>query len=135
MSLSTSYRRGLIAAGSFAFLIAAAGPLSAQPGFSPMDKSNPAASKQEYGERLVGPLGAALTPPRGRAPDLFAIPGNHDWYDGLVSFSRLFTQGRTLGAWQTRQRRSYFAIQLPQHWWLWAVDVQLESDIDVGQLN
>ena len=47
MSLSTSYRRGLIAAGGFAFLIAAAGPIAAQPGFSPMDKSNPAASNQD----------------------------------------------------------------------------------------
>lgn len=99
------------------------------------DEVYPAASKKAYRERLVGPLGAALTPPRGAAPEIFAIPGNHDWYDGLVSFSRLFTQGRTLGAWQTRQRRSYFALLLPQRWWLWAVDVQLESDIDVGQLN
>ena len=37
MFISISARRGLIAAGSFAFLIAAAGPLAAQPGFSPMD--------------------------------------------------------------------------------------------------
>ena len=47
MSISTSVRRGLIAAGSFAFLIAAAGPLAAQPGFSPMDKTKPAESKQD----------------------------------------------------------------------------------------
>jgi hypothetical protein len=31
------------------------------------DEVYPAASKQEYGERLVGPLGAALTPPRAAA--------------------------------------------------------------------
>ena len=68
-------------------------------------------------------------PPRA----LFAIPGNHDWYDGLVSFSRRFTQNRYLGGWQTRQRRSYFALQLPHRWWLWAVDVQLEHDIDPTQ--
>ncbi len=37
MSISISVRRGLIAAGSFAFLVAAAGPLAAQPGFSPLD--------------------------------------------------------------------------------------------------
>jgi hypothetical protein len=98
------------------------------------DEVYPAARKQEYSDRLVGPMRAALAND-ARRPDLFAIPGNHDWYDGLVSFSRLFTQRRTLGGWQTRQQRSYFAIQLPQRWWLWAVDVQLESDIDVGQLN
>ena len=40
-------RRGLIAAGSFAFLIAAAGPLAAQPGFSPMDKTKVDKSKQD----------------------------------------------------------------------------------------
>jgi hypothetical protein len=103
------------------------------------DEVYPVASKATYRERLVGPLKAAL--PRGDAPDqapgpdLFAIPGNHDWYDGLVSFSRLFTQRRTLGAWQTCQRRSYFAIRLPGRWWLWAIDTQLESDIDLGQLE
>jgi len=99
------------------------------------DEVYPSANKGAYRDRLVGPLEAAL--PRDSVPrrDLFAIPGNHDWYDGLVRFSRLFTQERTLGGWQTRQRRSYFALRLPQRWWLWAVDVQLESDIDVGQLN
>ena len=47
MSISTSVRRGLVAAGSFAFMITSAGPLAAQPGFSPLDRSNPAASKQD----------------------------------------------------------------------------------------
>ncbi len=48
MSVSTSVRRGLIAAGSLAFLMAAAAPVSAQPpGFSPMDKTKPAQSKQD----------------------------------------------------------------------------------------
>ncbi|MCH8292713.1 hypothetical protein IH992_16595 [Candidatus Poribacteria bacterium] len=66
---------------------------------------------------------------------LFAIPGNHDWYDGLTSFTRLFSQERWIGAWQTRQRRSYFALKLPHRWWLWGIDVQLQSDIDQPQLN
>ena len=47
MSISMSVRRGLIAAGSFAFLIAAAGPLAAQPGFSPMDQTKVELSKQD----------------------------------------------------------------------------------------
>ena len=47
MSISTSVRRGLIAAGSFAFLVAASGVGMAQPGFSPMDKTKPALSKQD----------------------------------------------------------------------------------------
>ena len=39
-------RRGLLLAGAFAFLTVAALPASAQPGFSPLDKSNPSASNQ-----------------------------------------------------------------------------------------
>lgn len=34
-----------------------------------------------------------------------------------------------------RQTRSYFAIKLPHRWWLFAVDIQLESDIDDPQLD
>ena len=111
------------------------------------DEVYPVASRDNYQERLVIPFETAFpevgsrrmepAAPEGAArdTDLFAIPGNHDWYDGLVSFSRLFARGRRIGEWQTLQRRSYFALQLPHHWWLWGVDVQLEADIDVGQLD
>lgn len=101
------------------------------------DQVYPTATRQEYQNRFAGPYGAALPcvrPPEA-APHLFAIPGNHDWYDGLTSFSRLFTQGRWIGGWQTQQSRSYFAIQLPHGWWLWGVDFQLTSDIDKPQLD
>ncbi|MEZ4267356.1 MAG: hypothetical protein R3F39_13330 [Myxococcota bacterium] len=75
------------------------------------------------------------TLPGGEAlPDLLAIPGNHDWYDGLASFTRLFTQGRTIGGLRTCQRRSYFALRLPGRWWMLALDIQLEGDIDGPQL-
>jgi glucose/arabinose dehydrogenase len=47
MSISTSVRRGLIAAGSCAFLTAAAGPLAAQPGFSSMDATKVDKSAQD----------------------------------------------------------------------------------------
>ncbi len=43
---SRSLRRGLLLAGAFAFVTATALPASAQPGFSPLDKSNPSASNQ-----------------------------------------------------------------------------------------
>ncbi len=51
MSSLMSCRHGLLIAGAIAILIAAALPAGAQspPGFSPMDKSNPAASKQDEG--------------------------------------------------------------------------------------
>jgi glucose/arabinose dehydrogenase len=51
MSSLMSCRHGLLIAGAIAILTAAALPAGAQspPGFSPMDKSNPAASKQDEG--------------------------------------------------------------------------------------
>jgi hypothetical protein len=68
-------------------------------------------------------------------PLMFAIPGNHDWYDGLGNFMKLFCQQRRIGIWQTRQRRSYFAIPLPNNYWIWATDIQLNSNIDQPQLD
>jgi hypothetical protein len=99
------------------------------------DQVYPAANRDAYQERSVGPYRCALEESSPPHPELFAIPGNHDWYDGLVSFSRLFCQGRWLGGWQTRQRRSYFALRLPHRWWLWGVDIQLESDVDQPQVE
>jgi len=99
------------------------------------DEVYPTAGRKGYQERTVGPYACALRESSPPHPALFAIPGNHDWYDGLVSFSRLFCQERWIGGWKTRQRRSYFAIRLPHRWWLWGVDIQLESDIDQPQLD
>jgi hypothetical protein len=99
------------------------------------DEVYPTADRDSYQEKLVAPYECALKQSEPPHPHLFAIPGNHDWYDGLVSFTRLFCQGRWVGGWQTQQKRSYFAIKLPARWWLWGVDVQLESDIDQPQLE
>ena len=44
---------------------------------------------------------------------LHALPGNHDWYDGLASFMQVFGDERAIGDYRTRQRSSYFAIKLP----------------------
>jgi hypothetical protein len=66
---------------------------------------------------------------------VFAIPGNHDWYDSLVSYTRLFCSKEWLAGWQTPQDRSYFALQLPHGWWLLGTDVQLGSDIDKSQID
>lgn len=98
------------------------------------DEVYPIPSRREYEERLVGPFATAFPEPdTDPPPDLFAIPGNHDWYDGLVAFSRRFTQFRSIGGWATRQSQSYFALRLPRNWWLWAADVLPGSDIDYGQ--
>ncbi|PTL83197.1 hypothetical protein DAT35_14460 [Vitiosangium sp. GDMCC 1.1324] len=98
------------------------------------DEVYPEASVSEYQERTIRPWESAMRGQRP-APHLFAIPGNHDWYDGLVSFMRLFCQGRTPASWRTHQRRSYFAVKLPHGWWLLGTDMQLESDIDEPQVQ
>ncbi|MDQ3886855.1 MAG: metallophosphoesterase, partial [Actinomycetota bacterium] len=92
------------------------------------------ASAETYEDRFKGPYRAAL-PTSEDDPLLVALPGNHDWYDGLTSFLRLFAQRGQIGGWRTRQTRSYFAIQLPQRWWLVGLDTQLGYYIDEPQLE
>lgn len=98
------------------------------------DEAYPTASRKEYNERLLGPYETALRYTSDPYPHAFAIPGNHDWYDSLVSFTRLFTSRRWFAGWRTRQSRSYFALKLPHNWWLLGTDVQLGSDIDGPQV-
>jgi hypothetical protein len=103
------------------------------------DQVYPTASGKEYEDRMVGPyLAAYSTPEPGeRPPTAYALPGNHDWYDGLTAFLRLFArrEGGHIGGWQTKQTRSYFALQLPHNWWFLAVDVQGEAYLDDPQLD
>src|SRR6185436_1445267 len=89
----------------------------------------------EYDERLVAAYETALKDTEGAHPRVFAIPGNHDWYDSLVAFTRLFTARPWFAGWRTRQKRSYFALKLPHNWWLLGTDVQLGSDIDKPQMQ
>jgi hypothetical protein len=98
------------------------------------DQAYPFATMAEYRNRLVGPFRSML-PWTWRPRWIFAIPGNHDWYDGLASFVKQFCQGRWIGGWRSTQTRSYFALALPHNWHLWAVDVALGTDIDTGQLD
>lgn len=100
------------------------------------DQVYPTPSMDEYETRFKIPFSAASKthhPEDNINRKMFAIPGNHDWYDGLGNFIKLFCQRRRIGNWQTAQRRSYFALQLPHNYWLWAIDVQLNSDIDQPQ--
>ncbi len=99
------------------------------------DQVYPIANRVNYKQRLVGPYDTALPSADYPHPHAFAIPGNHDWYDSLVSFTRLFCQKRWFAGWQTDQSRSYFALKLPGNWWALGTDVQLDSDIDVPQLE
>ncbi|MGE3692051.1 MAG: hypothetical protein AB7F98_11800 [Novosphingobium sp.] len=113
------------------------------------DQVYPTASPEEYDRRLVKPFRAALGEDRqheedtGSFGELFAVPGNHDWYDGLRSFLGTFCRqydgvdrpGKIIGERRTRQSRSYFAIKLPYNWWLWGLDSQLRGYIDQPQVD
>ncbi len=102
------------------------------------DQVYPLASGDGYENRMKGPYRAALpeAPAGLPRPTLFALPGNHDWYDGLTAFLRLFARRKDghIGGWRTEQRRSYFAVKLPANWWLFAVDEQFGAYIDDPQL-
>jgi hypothetical protein len=99
------------------------------------DQVYPAASTSGYEDRSKGVYRAALPTAPEDPPTLFALPGNHDWYDGLTSFLRVFAQRRPFGGWQTEQTRSYFAVRLPHRWWLYAIDTQFDDYVDAPQLG
>lgn len=101
------------------------------------DQVYPVAHKKHYQSRLQVPYGIAFPKKENDAdaPHLFAIPGNHDWYDGLGNFLKIFINDRHIGNWKTKQHRSYFAIRLTEKVWLWGIDIQLDADIDKPQLD
>ena len=98
------------------------------------DQVYPYASRELYQKRFLRPFKQAFAG-RQHPQDMYILPANHDWYDGLTSFSRLFLQQRCLGKLQTRQNRSYFALKLPNNWWLWGVDFYLTTYIDKPQID
>jgi hypothetical protein len=119
------------------------------------DEVYPVGSPRNYRERLNNPLRIVgqLAGIQG-LPPVAALPGNHDWYDGLAAFRRNFCESQlnrkvesglhdlpgsaerdAVGAWGAFQTRSYFAVKLRPGWWLWAVDSQLDAPIDMEQLN
>ncbi|KAF3948021.1 hypothetical protein CMV_025929 [Castanea mollissima] len=68
-------------------------------------------------------------------PQCFVIPGNHDWFDGLHTFTRYICHRSWLGGWFMPQKKSYFALQLPMGWWIFGLDLALHGDIDVYQFE
>ncbi|CAM3768224.1 preprotein translocase subunit YajC [Paracidovorax anthurii] len=111
------------------------------------DQVYPTPARNGYRTRFLDPFRAASPAPvptdPPKDPDepvavadprvIVATPGNHDWYDGLRGFAQLFCNGKPVGDWQTRQRTSYYALRLPGGWWVWGLDLQLESAIDRPQ--
>ncbi len=121
------------------------------------DQVYPSASRGDYARRFRAPFDEAHAPggtpfwagDSEEAPDLYALPGDHDWHDGLNAFFGLFCRRRTtmpgalglprrgaiIAGRTTRQTRSYFALQLPHGWWLWGTDSQMEGYIDQPQID
>jgi hypothetical protein len=103
------------------------------------DEVYPSASREAYELRFVRPYEAASyldrPPNKQKSPHLYAVPGNHDWYDGLASFLEVFTQSRSIGHWCTQQRASYFAIKLPFAHWIFAIDIGLGGELDERQVR
>ena len=119
-------------------------PALAQCGGTGLFRSSPSAAGSDEAadsgvnvlrHEVVGPYETALRTTVPPHPSVYAIPGNHDWYDSLVSFTRLFCSGRWFAGWQVKQTRSYFAAKLPRGWWLIGTDVQLGSDLDQPQVE
>jgi hypothetical protein len=54
------------------------------------DTAYPVATAQEITNRVLVPFNEALYAQSGPQRVLLGIPGNHDWYDGLDGFGRMF---------------------------------------------
>jgi hypothetical protein len=115
------------------------------------DTAYPVADAALIRQRFTQPLNWALEQrfPGARPParPLLGIPGNHDWYDNLDGFNRTFrrlpraepeklestTEPTTPESYVALQEASYFSLQLPGGWALWALDARDGSDVDYRQ--
>jgi hypothetical protein len=127
------------------------------------DQVYPAAGTAGYSRRLnsvfeLARLRAGAVED-GSLPPVVALPGNHDWYDGLVAFRRNFCESwaqrdlteagtevavrlgdrlgfrNRVGGWGAIQSRSYFAVRVRPGWWVWGLDSQLDKPVDAEQLS
>ncbi len=102
------------------------------------DEVYPTATRDNYMERLRRPYAFAFPKRRPGSPvPIFLIPGNHDWYDGLVNFVAIFCREwpTAIGGWRTRQRRSYFAAKITETCWVWGIDIALTDEMDQPQAD
>ncbi|WP_163568613.1 metallophosphoesterase family protein [Fodinicola feengrottensis] len=98
------------------------------------DEVYPTPSQTQYLDRTLRPYALAEhTDEVDPNLEVVAIPGNHDWYDGLDAFSELFSPGHWLGARTMNQRHSYFARRLPRGWWVLGADTALDGRLDFAQ--
>jgi hypothetical protein len=107
------------------------------------DLAYPGASGPVYQYRFLEPYAMAVDPasrlrqPGGPRKLVAAIPQNHDWFDSASTFCRYFVaqdKGDLLGA-RTPQRQTYFALKLPQRFWVLGFDWALTGDLDRQQFE
>ena len=99
----------------------------------------PTPSQEAYRERTIDPWNEACKDLPPFETTLYALPGNHDWYDGLHAFSEIFCRGdrqstvsagESFDCLKTVQSHSYFALKLKKGWWLCGIDIALNDQID-----
>jgi hypothetical protein len=102
------------------------------------DEVYPTSLRDDYKVKMRLPYDLAWPVPWTSAhTPLFLLPGNHDWYDGLVTFLSIFCREKAtrIGGWETIQRRSYFAAEVAPNWWVWGIDIALVRDMDQPQAD
>jgi len=119
------------------------------------DLAYPRPTYENFEERFVRVFEDAMPPPRWYDPDhvavdkpdipegeklrqykgpvAYAVPGNHDWFDGLENFLRFMVFRNWLGGWLLPQKRSYFTLKLPHDWYILCMDNGLSQDVDCMQ--
>ena len=112
------------------------------PGQTPPVNHHPPAPRGGSGAPRAGGTTASNAPSSssavgaGEEPLMFAIPGNHDWIDGLDTYRNTVLTLDRFAGWTVPQRTSYFAIELPVgDWWVLALDLGLAEDIDPMQMQ
>jgi hypothetical protein len=102
------------------------------------DEVYPTAKRDDYTVKMRLPYEFALPDSEeAKKIPMLVLPGNHDWYDGLVNFLAIFCREKAtrIGRWRTNQRRSYFAAQIIHNWWVWGIDIALVRDMDQPQAD
>jgi hypothetical protein len=84
------------------------------------DTAYPVATAQEISNRVLVPFNRAIEPRQdGKPRVLLGIPGNHDWYDGLDGFARMFRRRDEL---DEEPRPTLFGVsqRMLEHYAEWA---------------
>ncbi len=108
------------------------------------DEVYPDASDERYRKQLVSPYAHGYEPADGAAaPDVVAIPGNHDWYGSLQPWRKVFClddvpagqepAAKSFAGWNVAQQRSWWSVRLPHGWWIWGLDTYVDGSVNEEQ--